>query len=138
MLDQVAHAIAVRRGDHQRLAEAEFVELGGGLRSHALGLVDGEHDAAPGHAQALADAPVLRREAFAGIEHEDDDVALGDRLLGLRRHLADDAFGVHRLEAAGVDDDVVARPAAGLRRSGGRGSAPESRRRARSATGSAD
>ena len=65
-----------------------------------------------GHAQAFADAAVLGREAIARIEHEDDDVALGDRLLGLRRHLAHDAFGIQRLEAAGVDDDVVAGAAA--------------------------
>ena len=65
-----------------------------------------------GHAQALADAAILRRQAIARVEHEDDDVALRDRLLGLRRHLPHDAFGIHRLEAAGVDDDVVARPAA--------------------------
>ena len=53
---------------------------------------------------------ILARQTFARVENENHDVAFGDRLLGLRGHFAHDAFRVDRLESAGVDGDVVARP----------------------------
>jgi hypothetical protein len=50
---------------------------------------------------------VVRRRAGADVDDEDDGVGLGDRLLGLARHLLDDAGRVLGLEAAGVDDDEL-------------------------------
>ena len=51
------------------------------------------------------DRPVAGRRPGAAVDHEHDGVRLGHRLLGLARHLDEDALGVARLEAAGVDGD---------------------------------
>ena len=49
----------------------------------------------------------------ARVDQEDDDVGFGDRLPRLLRHLVQDAFRRHRLEPAGVDDEI--RPVADAR-----------------------
>ena len=104
----------MRRGDQPWLAQPKLVKLGSGLFGESLRLVDRQHDRAARDAQPLGDAGILARQAFARVEDENDNVALGDRLLGLRRHLAHNAFGIDGLEAAGVNDDVVTRPNAAL------------------------
>ena len=42
----------------------------------------------PARAQVARDVVVVRRRAGAHVDDEDDRVGLGDRLLGLARHLA--------------------------------------------------
>ena len=59
-VDQVADVFAVRRGNRQRLAQAELVELrNGSLGWKAFRLVDGEHDRPSRLAQQLGDVTVL-------------------------------------------------------------------------------
>jgi len=88
------------------MAQSQLMELGNGLGRQALGLVDGHDRTLAGDPQPLGNAPILRRQAIARIEHEDDDIALGDRGFGLCGHFLDQALGGHRLEATGVDNDV--------------------------------
>ncbi len=106
LVDQLAHAVAVGRRNGIGVAHAKLVELrhhGGVL--HALGLVHGQHDAAPGLAQVIGDHPVLGRQPEAAVDEEDHHVGLDHRLAGLLGHLGNDAFLGHRLEAAGIDGD---------------------------------
>ena len=101
-------ALPMRRRDRLRLAEAELEELGQERRlGHALGLVGSEHDALARAAQVAGDVVVVRRRSGAHVDDEDDRVGLGDRLLCLARHQADDAGRVLGIEAAGVDDDEL-------------------------------
>ena len=65
---------------------------------------------AAGNAQALGNASILAGETLTRVENKNYNVALGDCLLGLRRHLSHDALGVDGLEAASVDHDVSTRP----------------------------
>ena len=62
---------------------------------------------------ACAASAAMSRSAGArparAVDDEDHRVGLDDRLLGLARHLDEDAFGGARLEAAGVDGDEGAR-----------------------------
>ena len=95
----------MRGRDGGRLADAELVELGHrGVRLHAFGLVDGEPHVGLA-AQALRDVAVGAGEARARVDDEDHRVRLGDRLLGLARHLDGKALAGARLEAAGIDGD---------------------------------
>src|SRR6185503_10214153 len=71
---------------------------------HALGLVHAEIDVLQ-PPQALGDRAVAGRQAGAAVHHEHHRVGLDDRLLGLARHLDEDALGVARLKAAGIDGD---------------------------------
>jgi hypothetical protein len=57
--------------------------------------------------QYRRDRAVLRCEAPARVDDEDDDVGFGDRRLCLARHRGVDARS-RRLETTGVDDNVVA------------------------------
>jgi hypothetical protein len=109
VLDELAHVLAVRRRDRDGVAQPELVELGdGAIRRKPFRLVDHEHHRTPRLAQEVGDHRVLRRETVAGIGDEDHDVALGDGLLRLPRHLVQDAGRRLGLEAAGVDDEVLA------------------------------
>ncbi len=93
------------RRDDARLAAAEFVELGGNhVAIHALGLIDDQMQRPAGAAQQFGDHLVLRRQAGADIDEEQQHIGLGDRRLGLTRHFMDDAVLGLRLEAAGIDD----------------------------------
>ena len=108
-LHQILHAIAVCRGDQQWLAKPKLVNLGGRLLGKPLRLLT----ASTIGRLAMRSRLAMRAScpwAFAGVKHKDHNVALGNCLLGLRRHLAHDSFGIDRLEAARVDHDVVARP----------------------------
>jgi len=107
-VDQAADALPVRGRHGIDLTQPQLVELGQ-LRAlaHALGLVGGQHAGLAQAAQVVGDVVVLRRQPGAGIDYEDDYVSLCHSLLGLAGHLAIDAAGRIRLEAAGVDDDVL-------------------------------
>lgn len=60
-LDQFTHAVAMGRGNHQRRAAAEFVELRGNHRSiHPLAFVDHQQQRLTGLAQTVGNDPVLR------------------------------------------------------------------------------
>jgi hypothetical protein len=108
-LDQLLDAVAVRRRDRQRIAEAERVEVGSDHRAvDALGLVDDHMHRPPGAAQARGDVLVVRGAPGAAVDQEQQHVGLGDGLLGLARHLVHDAVLGHRVEAGGVDDQIVA------------------------------
>ena len=104
---QFAHALAMGGGDRQRLADPEFVEIGGGsITGHALRLVDREPETPAAAAQPLRHHAILGRQPVAAIHQHDDGVGFVDRLQGLARHLVHDAGLRHRLQAAGVDHDV--------------------------------
>ncbi len=101
----------MRRRDRRRRAQAELVKFGArrvGL--HALGLVDCDPDARV-TPQLAGDVAVAARQAGASVDDEDDRIGLGDRLLGLARHLHREAFLCAWLEAARVDGDET--PVAG-------------------------
>src|SRR6185503_12325486 len=74
---------------------------------HALGLVDRQPARRGQPAQLLGDRTIRRSRPGAPVDHEDDRIGLGDRLLRLARHLDEHALG-RRLEAAGVDGDEAA------------------------------
>ena len=57
-------------------------------------------------AQLVGDFLVVRGDAGTAVDHEDDGIGLGDRLLGLARHLVQDAVLGQRLETAGIDHQV--------------------------------
>ena len=59
-------------------------------------------------AQLLGDAPVVGRQSRAGIGEEDHRVGFGDCLLGLLRHLREDALGGAGLKPPGIDHVVRA------------------------------
>ena len=106
-VEQVARAAAVRGGDRVGLLPAERVELGAfELALLVVGLVDDDDDRAPwrgaGSRAASRSAGVVPVD---GVDHEQDDVRLGD---GQPRLLLDarlDRVVRVELEAAGVDDD---------------------------------
>lgn len=97
-----------------RIAQTKLVEIAGdGGVAHALGLVDGEQDAAPGFAQVIGDHAILRRQSQAAIDDEDHDIGFNHGLARLLGHLSHDAFLGNGFEAAGIDGDerTVADPA---------------------------
>ena len=84
------------------------MELGHrGVGLHAFGLVHRQPDVGM-TSQPLGDVAVGGGEAGARIDHENDAVCLGNRLLGLPRHLHRQPFVRARLEAASVDGDEAA------------------------------
>ena len=95
-------------------AEPELVEFRLRDVGKALGLVDEEHHGTARFAQVLRDARVVRRQTRTGVAHEENDVGLFDREFGLTGHRLDDAFALHGLETARVDDDVGTRTDAAL------------------------
>ena len=106
-LDQPAHPFAMRGRNGVRLAQPEFVEFRldhAGI--HAFRLVDRDQHRTVDAAQAVGDFLVVRRDAGARIDDEEDCVGLGDRLLGLARHFAEDAVLDQRFETAGVDHQI--------------------------------
>ena len=108
-VDELADALAVRGRDRYRETEAQLLEIRRGrIRLHALGLVDGDPHPRPQFAQLLGDAPVVGRQSRAGIGEEDHRVGFGDCLLGLLRHLREDALGGAGLKPPGIDHVVRA------------------------------
>jgi len=104
-LAQGLESFIVLGGDSKGLAQAQRVELG----HHRLGgavavdLVDHQQHRALGFTQELGDLEVAGGEASAGVAHEEDDLALLYRGLGLEAHVVGERIflGV-RHEAAGV------------------------------------
>jgi len=85
------------------------MEVGGDDRAvEALGLVDDQMHRTSGAAQAGGDVLVVGRAPGAAVDEEQQDVRLGDRLLGLARHLVHDAVLGHGIETRGIDDQIVA------------------------------
>ena len=105
-LEQGGHALIVRGGDRQRLAEPELVEIGhGDIAIEALGLVDREHDRLAAAAREIRRELILRRDAGAAVHDHDQSVGLGDGPLGLFDHQALDLAGVLD-QSAGIDHDA--------------------------------
>ena len=96
--------------------------VGAGRPGAALGLVGDEHHRLAGAAHELGEGPVGGQHAGARVDHEEDDVGLGDRRLGLRRACAACSEPSLRLLEAGGVDDAEAR---------GRRAAPSPSRRSR-------
>jgi hypothetical protein len=69
----------------------------------ALGLVGRDQHRLVPLAQDLGEDPVQRRQALAGVEHQQGDVGLLDRQLGLGAHPRLQALVGDVLEAGGVD-----------------------------------
>src|SRR5262245_20729098 len=104
----------MRPRDRGRGPQAELVELGDrGVGLHALGLVHCEVDRRAQPAQLARDLAIARGQPGARVDHEDDRVDYGNRLLGLARHFRVDALLRGGLEAASVDGDegAAAEPA---------------------------
>ncbi|CAM2159381.1 hypothetical protein PT2222_50242 [Paraburkholderia tropica] len=109
LVDHFGHAVAVRSRNRARVAEAEFVKVGGhGTVFHAFGLVDHEEDRTAGLAQVIGDVLVLRREAVAAVADEDDDIGFFHGLTRLARHFMQDAVLRDGFETARVDDQIRA------------------------------
>jgi hypothetical protein len=104
LVEQVARARAVRRGDRNGVAGAEAVHV---VEVRALRVVDLVRDEQPrlaGVAQQIDDARVARVRANLRVGHEDDEIGLAD---GLHHLLADLDVHRHRRvfdDAAGVDE----------------------------------
>ena len=102
-------AVAVGRRDAIGLAQAESVKIQRDHRPvHAFRLVHHQKGGAAGAAQANGDLFVVRRQPAARIHHEEQRVGFGDGLLGLLRHLVDDAVLGDRVEAGGIDHQEFA------------------------------
>ena len=104
LVEQVARPPTVQGADRPRVAEAERDELPGvGLPAGVVDLVDhqahraGRPAGAPGHGQVLVGDP------DGHVDHQQDDVGLGDGPLGLRAHLGVEGVAGGQ-PAAGVDD----------------------------------
>lgn len=94
-------------GNRQWLAQCQLVEFCGDHRAiHAFGLIDRQQHRAGRAAQAVGDHLILRREAAARIDHENNGIGLVDGLERLTRHFGHDAFLGHRFQTAGVHDQI--------------------------------
>ena len=86
-------------------------------------------------AQDVRDLGVLLGDADVHVDHEEDDVGVGDRPFGLAAHLAGERFGAvarrRRQPTAGVDDDEGAPVPVGLEHLAVAGDARASPRRSR-------
>ncbi len=104
-LVQVGHALAVLGRDLHRRAEAELVAFGDpALAGAALGLVGDEDQRRVVGAQPLREVAVERGDAGTRVEHQQRDVAVDQRGVGLRAHPPGERRGVGILEPGGVDD----------------------------------
>ena len=109
VVEQVAHAVALRRGDGQRVAQAQRVELVGGyVLADRVALVHGEEHRPLRAPQDAGDGLVLLGDAGLGVHDEHDGVGLVD---GHDRLLADlwreHVVGRGGLDAARVDQGEV-------------------------------
>ena len=103
-LVQLAQALAVLRGERDRIAEPQREGLVGAGDGAALRLVGDEDD---GHARAphqLGEGLVGRQHAGAGVDHEQHHVGGEDRRLGLHAHAAGQRVVVGLLQSRRVDD----------------------------------
>ena len=106
-LDHFAHVVAVRRGDRQRFAQAQFEKIGGYLGAlHPLCLVDQQQDRLAGLAQLPSNDGVLRRAPGAAVDQEQHHVGLVHRLAALLGHFVQDAILGDRLQPAGIHHQI--------------------------------
>jgi hypothetical protein len=101
-----AHLRRAQQKSHW-FAQPEFMEISldhAGI--HALRLVDGNEDRTIDAAQLVGDFLVMRRQAGTAVDHENDGVGFGNRLLGLAGHFMQDAVLDQRLETAGIDNQI--------------------------------
>lgn len=111
LVEEIAGAMAMGRGERARLADAEGVEvpkavlLGGGV----VLLVHDEEDGLVLPAQDAGDLLVLVGHAGRAVHHEDDDVGLlaGEKRL-LTNARGEDVLRLRGLDAARVDQREVA------------------------------
>src|SRR6478672_936091 len=75
-------------------------------RRQTFGLVDDDPDPPTGLAQLVGDDFVLRGQARASVDDEQDRIGFVHRLPRLARHLVIDAVNGYRLEAPRVDDEI--------------------------------
>ena len=103
-VEQVAGAEALGGGHGQRLAEPEPVEV---VREHevvrGVDLVGRHHHGQRAAAQDLGDLLVARPHAGAGVDHEQRDLGVGDRLARLVLDADRERVVVLEVDAAGVD-----------------------------------
>lgn len=120
-VEQVAGASAVQGRDRVRLTEAHGPQLGGvGLGANAVDLVGDQDDGLGGPVQHPRGGVVDVGGADGGVHDQDDDVAGGDGLFGLRGDgggpadgVGFPAAGVHDGELAAVPLRVIGDPVAG-------------------------
>ena len=106
--DQRAHALTVRGGDRQHLAQAQLKELGElEVLRHTLGLVGRQHRGLAQLAQVFGNVVILRADARTRIDNENHHIGFSHGLAGLLGHFLVNAGCGIGLEAAGVDDDVL-------------------------------
>ncbi len=102
---EIGHAEAVLGGDRHRLAETEREGLViAGVGSATLRLVGDEDQRLAGGTDQRGEMLIQRRDAGAGIDHEQDEIGLVDCRFGLGAHAAGQGFGVDILQAGGIDE----------------------------------
>ena len=105
---QVGHTLAVLGRDGDRLSEAQRIGLADAAAAlAALGLVGQQDDGLVLFAQAFGENLVQRCHALPGVHHEQDQVAVLQRRLGLFAHPGFEAVVGDVLIARGVDQGQV-------------------------------
>ncbi len=101
---EIRHTFAVGGRQRHRLAHAEREGVqSAGLAGLAFGLVGDQHHRLAPPAQHFGEHLVVRRHAFARVDHEQGQVGLVDGDLGLRLHAGLQALVVDVLKSGGVD-----------------------------------
>ena len=104
-LEQVDQTLAMLGRQSERLAEAKREGFHPpGFAGAAFGLVGGDDHRRVLVAQPAGDFLVERGQPLAPVDHEQGDVGLAHRGLGLLAHPAGQRGGVDVLEAGGVHD----------------------------------
>ena len=86
---QLGQALAVLGRNADRLAEPKFPAFQQpALGAFRFGLVGDQHDRLAGFPDDLGKGPVVGRQAGLGVDHEEDQIRLADRDLGLGAHAA--------------------------------------------------
>jgi hypothetical protein len=107
---QAGEALGMLRRHGNRVAEAKPMALGeAGDPGLALALVGEQEHAAADAAQHAGELAVERGHALARVDHEEDEVGLLGRRLGLAAHARLEAAAFRILEARGVEDPEAQR-----------------------------
>jgi len=110
-LDHLAHVVAMRRGNRQRLAQTQLEKIGSHLGAlHSLRLVDQQQNRLAGLAQLTGDECVLRRATGAAVNQEQHHVSFIHRLAALPGHLEQDAVLGDRFQPAGIHHQIRSFP----------------------------
>jgi hypothetical protein len=106
--------VTVQRGDRDRIAQPEPVELEGvRVATRIVDLVRHEDDRLARPAENARDLLVSRRHAGARVGHEDDQIGLLHRAPRLLRNLTRERRGIGDVDAARVhEDEPLPRPLA--------------------------